>query len=57
MLEVDAMGWGLALLALTLGCKLGMWAEAVRWREKGGHDYMNRMESAGRLYHVKREDG
>jgi hypothetical protein len=29
--------------------------ELVKWREKGDHDYINRMESGGRLYQVKRE--
>ena len=56
MLGIDEMGWWLALLAFALGGKLGMWAEGRRWREKGDHDYMNRMASGGHLYQVKREE-
>ena len=40
-----------------VGLLLGTAGEAQRWREKGDHAYMNRKESGGRLYHVKRERG
>ena len=55
MLGVSELCWGVILLAFALGGKFGMWMEARRWREKGDHDYMNRMESGGHLYQVKRE--
>ena len=43
------------LCAFTAGLYLGGYLQAARWREKGNHDYMNRMESDGHLYIVKRE--
>ncbi len=38
-----------------LGMMVGQYSEAAKWRLKGNHEYMNRMESGGRLYQVKRE--
>lgn len=43
------------LIAAVVGLYVGVVLEARRWREKGDHEYMNRCESAGRLYFVKRE--
>ena len=37
------------------GLFFGQWLAHRRWRQSGDHAYMNRMESAGRLYTVKRE--
>lgn len=47
--------WYAALIGLAVGVLLGAWMEARRWREKGDHDYMNRMASGHHLYQVKRE--
>jgi hypothetical protein len=43
------------VLAFGLGCWVGQSGEARIWREKGDHEHMNRKESGGRLYQVKRE--
>lgn len=47
-------------LGTAIGCLVGLiigkQGEAARWREKGDHEYMNRMESWGRLYYVKNEE-
>ena len=43
------------MIGLIMGICYGTWGEARRWRTKGDHDYMNRMESGGHLYQVKRE--
>ncbi len=56
MLEA-AMLWVAFVVFGMSGARFGMWVEDRRWREKGDHDYMNRMESGGRLYHVKLEGG
>jgi hypothetical protein len=48
-------GWVLALIAFVLGYNLGAWSEGRRWREKGDHEYKNRMASGHYLYQVKRE--
>jgi hypothetical protein len=46
--------WDIAPVALFLvGMVIGRLLEARRWREKGNHDYMNTIESSGRLYHVR----
>ena len=45
----------LGLLAFVIGYGFGAWREARQWREKGDHNYMNRMSSGRYLYHVKRE--
>ena len=42
-------------LAFCCGAVFGMWARDSRWREKGEHEYMNRMASGGRLYIVRRD--
>ena len=52
-------GWWGALIILIpffLGSLFGQMTEARRWREKGDHDYMNRMASGRHLYQVKREN-
>ena len=41
--------------AFGVGILVGAWMEARRWREKGDHDYINRMASGRHLYQVKRE--
>ncbi len=48
--------WALVVVGLGLGSWLGRWGEARRWREKGDHEYMNRMASGRHLYQVKREN-
>ncbi len=47
--------WVFTGIGFVLGCNLGAWSEGRRWREKGDHDYMNRMASGHYLYQVKRE--
>lgn len=47
--------FSLVLVGAALGFMLGAWLEAKRWRRKGDHEYMNLIESAGKLYIVKRE--
>lgn len=47
--------WPSGFLCLA-GVLLGQWLEARRWRAKGDHEYMNRMESGGRLYQVKHDN-
>lgn len=47
--------WWLFIIAFAFGVLLGQRLEALKWREKGDHKYMNRMASGGRLYQVKRE--
>jgi len=46
-------------LVLALIFMLGMFCGSAirdsRWRSKGDHDYMNRMESGGKLYQIRRE--
>jgi len=37
------------------GVWVGQKSEARRWRNKGNHEYMNRMASGGYLYEVKKE--
>jgi len=44
-----------AIVAFWLGMAVAMWGRDAMWREKGDHPYMNRMESGGQLYQVKRE--
>lgn len=43
------------LVGLTIGVWLGAWLEAKQWQAKGNHPYMNRKESGGALYQVRRE--
>jgi hypothetical protein len=43
-------------MAFLLGLIAGALAERRIWRLKGDHSYMNRHESSGRLYIVKREE-
>ena len=54
------MEWGVliwvAMIVFGAGFYLGEWTEACHWREKGDHDYMNRMASGRHLYQVKREE-
>jgi hypothetical protein len=40
---------------LAVGLLVGARLEALQWRAKGDHDYMNRMASGKHLYNVKRE--
>ena len=51
--------WGtliwVAMLVFGAGFYLGEWTEARKWRDKGDHDYMNRIASGRHLYKVKRE--
>ncbi len=48
------------VMPILLGCALCFWVgtrlEAQKWRSTGDHEYMNRVESRGRLYQVKREE-
>ncbi len=44
---------GIVFLFFAIGMYLGMWMRDFKWREKGDHEYMNTMESGGRLYKVK----
>lgn len=41
--------------AYLIGMIFGVLAEAARWRRRGDHEYMNRIESGGKLYIVKGE--
>jgi hypothetical protein len=41
--------------AFIIGLGVGARLEASIWRDKGDHEYMNRMESNGNLYQVRRE--
>ena len=51
---MEIVSWFLAVTGSSVvGCALGMWLRDFKWREKGDHDYMNTMESGGRLYKVK----
>ncbi len=54
------MEWGvffwIAIIIFGAGFWLGMWTESSKWREKGDHEYMNRMASGKHLYQVKREN-
>ncbi len=49
--------WIVALIAFAFLCGVyvGMILRDGRWREKGDHPYMNKMESRGKLYQVKRD--
>lgn len=47
--------WALAIIAFSIGLAVGGALEARLWRLKGDHDYMNTMESRGRIYKVKCE--
>ena len=51
--------WYMVFSAFVVGFWAGLWAgsylEAIQWRRKGDHDYMNRKESGGKLYNVKAE--
>lgn len=42
--------------AFLTGMVFGKLAADRIWRRKGDHEYMNRMESGGRLYIVKQEN-
>ena len=44
-----------AFPAFAIGLWLGAWAADRKWRRRGNHEYMNRMESGGHLYQVKNE--
>ena len=43
-------------LGLVVGATIVTWLADRRWRAVGDHPYMNRIESGGHLYIVKRED-
>lgn len=45
----------LLILVFGLGVFVGTWAEARKWREKGDHEYLNRMASGKHLYVVRRD--
>ena len=51
------LSYGAALYAgaalMLVGVLLGQRAEARLWRERGDHEYMNTMESGGKLYLVR----
>jgi len=49
---MDAIVW---LSGFIGGLWLGSYLQARLWRGKGDHEYMNRMESGGNLYIVRRE--
>lgn len=49
------IAWIVAVYALVGGLWAGALLADRKWREKGDHDYMNRMASGGHLYQVKRE--
>ena len=46
---------GFSLSVFFAGAAYGAFQQNRCWRRKGDHEYMNRMESGGRLYQVKRE--
>ena len=48
--------WYMVAGALVVGLWAGTWLEAIQWRRKGDHEYMNRKESGGHLYTVRRDD-
>ena len=43
------------IFIFCVGVCFGVWSEDRSWRERGDHEYMNRKESGGNLYQVKRE--
>jgi len=51
----DDLLFAFSMFGFPLGLALGAYLEARIWRGKGDHEYMNRKESGGRLYVVKRE--
>lgn len=50
---VDAP-WFMSFYLFVLGLWAGHAIEAWAWRARGDHPYMNRRESGGRLYIVRR---
>jgi hypothetical protein len=43
-------------IGIWVGISIGVRLESRGWRQRGDHPFMNRMESGGRLYQVKREE-
>ena len=48
--------WYFILGSFIMGYYAGWYVEARLWRSYGDHEYMNRKESGGKLYQVKREE-